>query len=161
MSKRWPGPQPETAGVDGDFLGPLLQALAESLDVREIFARISDEARHIVPHDFLMLGLLSEDHSRVRVIALSGELPPAPGDVAIPAPLRLAIEEEAFVLSHVSMDESGNSITGMLQVAGSDSPQRVEYGAQPLFRHLYVAKGLRSFMRVSVRLRGGVLGGLI
>src|SRR5689334_14491771 len=45
-----------------DFLAPLLQALAESLDVREIFARISAEARRIVPHDFLMLGLLSEDH---------------------------------------------------------------------------------------------------
>jgi len=51
-------PLTETAreGVteSGSFLGPLLNALAESLDVREIFARISDEAHRIVSHDFLM-----------------------------------------------------------------------------------------------------------
>src|SRR5262245_30002824 len=110
----------------GEFLGPLLHALAESLDVGEIFDRISAEARLIVPHDFLMLGLLSEDHTRVRVIALSDDLPPTPGDVAIPAPLRLAIEEEAFVLNHVTMN--GETISGMLHVAGRDDAQPVEYG---------------------------------
>lgn len=67
------GPEP------GEFLGPLLRTLAESLDVREIFARISAEARRIVPHDFLMLGLLSEDRQRVRVVALCGGPPAGPG----------------------------------------------------------------------------------
>jgi hypothetical protein len=47
------------------FLSALLHTLAESLDVREIFARISEESRRIVRHDFLLLGLLSEDHLRV------------------------------------------------------------------------------------------------
>jgi hypothetical protein len=73
-----------------DFLGPLLRALAESLDVQEIFARISAEARRIVPRDFLMLGLLSEDHQRVRVTALSGDLPATPEDIVVPDPLRAA-----------------------------------------------------------------------
>jgi transcriptional regulator with GAF, ATPase, and Fis domain len=146
--------------ASSDFLGPLLQALAESLDVREIFARISAEARRIVPHDFLMLGLLSEDHGRVRVMALSGDLPETPADVAIPDPLRLAVENEAFVVTDVRLSAGGRTIMGVLRLAGSDQCRPIEYPAQPLFREL-AAKGLRSFLRVSVRLRGGVLGGLI
>lgn len=43
----------------GEFLGRLLRTLAESLDEREIFARISAEARRIVPHDFPILGIMS------------------------------------------------------------------------------------------------------
>src|SRR5882724_5026791 len=111
-SSSLPDPQPPESNhdpVSGDFLGPLLRALAESLDVREIFARISAEARRIVPHDFLMLGLLSEDHQRVRVIALSGDLPETPGDVYIPNPLRLAIENEAFVLTDVKAGAGGDT----------------------------------------------------
>jgi len=143
-----------------DFLAPLLQALAESLDVREIFARISAEARRIVPHDFLMLGLLSEDHARVRVIALSGDLPRTPADVALPDALRFAIESGDFVVGDVRLGAGGRTITGMLRPSDRAQARPIEYEAQPLFREL-VAQGLRAFLRVSVRLRGGVLGGLI
>ena len=38
-----------------DFLGPLLRALAESLDVQEIFARISAEAAGSFLATFLCL----------------------------------------------------------------------------------------------------------
>ena len=157
---------PETARTDIDldsteFLGPLLHALAESLDVQEIFARISAEARRIVPHDFLMLGLLSEDHQRVRVTALSGDLPGTPGDIVIPDALRIAIETGAFILNDVRLGATGASIVGSLRVAGDAQARTVEYDTQPLFRQLLVTKGLHAFMRVAVRLRGGVLGGLI
>src|SRR5262245_42635950 len=108
-----PDPPPSPAKLDrapdsADYLGPLLHALAESLDVREIFARISAEARRIVPHDFLMLGLLSEDHERVRVIALSGDMPETiPGDVALAGALRLAVETEAFVMNDMRPKAGG------------------------------------------------------
>jgi hypothetical protein len=49
-----------------DFVAPLLAALAESLDVPDIFARISAAARRTVPHDLLMLGLLREDPQGLR-----------------------------------------------------------------------------------------------
>jgi transcriptional regulator with GAF, ATPase, and Fis domain len=145
----------------GDFLGPILQALAESLDVREIFARISAEARRIVPHDFLMLGLLSEDHQRVRVMALSGEMPDIPGDVTIPEALRIAIETDAFILTDMNVRPGGRIVEGWLRPGGTGSPQPIRYELQPLFHELAVVRGLRSYMRVSVRLRGGVLGGLV
>src|SRR2546428_16505 len=48
------------AGSDQETLGPLLNVLAQSLDVREVFARISALARHTVPHDCLLFGLVAE-----------------------------------------------------------------------------------------------------
>lgn len=53
-----------------------------------------------------------------------------------------------------------SSCCGVLHLSGSAQARPIEYDAQPLFREL-IAQGLRSFLRVSVRLRGGVLGGLI
>jgi transcriptional regulator with GAF, ATPase, and Fis domain len=149
----------------GDFLGPLLHAIAESLDVREIFARISVEAKRLVPHDFLMLGLWSEDRQRVRLVALSGDLPAFPGDAAtdmpVPRALRVVLEEnEVIVLNDMRTAGDGAGITGWLRPDGGVNRQPVTLDMQPLYRQL-LARGLRSFMRVSVRLRGGLVGGLV
>src|SRR5262245_24296782 len=104
----------------GDFLAPLLQTLAESLDVREIFARISAEARRIVPHEFLVLGLLAEDHSHVQVAALSGELPENTGIAVIPQALRLETESEAFVLNDVVAAPDEATFTAWLRPGGGE-----------------------------------------
>src|SRR2546422_5568842 len=61
------------AGSDQETLGPLLNVLAQSLDVREVFARISALARHTVPHDCLLFGLVTEDGEHYRVVAVSEE----------------------------------------------------------------------------------------
>ncbi len=153
------GALPSEDPIAAGFLDPILRALAESLDVREIFARISAEARRIVPHDFLMLGLLSEDRQRVRPVALSGELPDGTGDVALAGALRLAVEKEAFVMRDMR-ERPGGSIAGHIRFEGSDDFSPIEVGMQPLFRQL-LQRGLRSYLRVPVNLRGGVLGGLI
>ena len=58
-------------------MGPLLNVLAQSLDVREVFARISALARHTVPHDCLLFGLVAEDGEHYRVVAVSEEEPRA------------------------------------------------------------------------------------
>src|SRR5262245_45027716 len=160
-----PDPPPSPAKLDrapdsADYLGPLLHALAESLDVREIFARISAEARRIVPHDFLMLGLLSEDHQRVRPIALSGELPDGVADVALAGQLRVADEKQAFVTHDSKAKPDGRRITARICLEGGATFEPIEMEMQPLFRQLLL-RGLRSYLRVPVTLRGGVLGGLI
>jgi hypothetical protein len=99
------------AGAVDEYPGSLLGTLAESLDVPEIFARISAEARRIVPHDFLMLGLLSDDHQRVRVMALSGDLPVVPGNVVLPEAPRGPIEGGGdFVLSDIALSGHGAGV---------------------------------------------------
>jgi len=150
------------ASAVDEYPGSLLRTLAESLDVREIFARISVEARRIVPHDFLMLGLLSDDHQRVRVIALSGDLPVTPGHIVLPEALRGPIEGGGdFVLNDIALSADGARLIGKLRMPGSTEVRVVEYEAQPFFRSLKVDSGIRSTLRVAVRLRGGVVGGLI
>src|SRR5262245_36255931 len=94
----------------GESLGPLLHALAQSLDVREIFACISEEARRLVDHEFLMLGLVSEDRQRARIVALSGEMPgTASGEVSFPGALRFVMEQDGFVLNDMKPNPDGES----------------------------------------------------
>src|SRR5205085_2909304 len=59
------------ADATEETLGPLLDVLAQSLDVQEVFARISAVARQTVPHDCLLFGLVTEDGERYRVVAVS------------------------------------------------------------------------------------------
>src|SRR5258707_990514 len=47
----------------------LLPALARTLDVRDIFHRLSEVASRIVPHDEANLGLLADDGSRFHLYA--------------------------------------------------------------------------------------------
>ena len=68
----------------------IARAASETLDVREIFEKVSTIVRPVLPHDRLALGLLSEDRTAVSLLAYTGERPPgmpatfhlSPGEVA-------------------------------------------------------------------------------
>src|SRR5262249_11270742 len=55
-----------------DAFERLVPALTGTLDVREVFEQISRIAQEVIPHDYLSLGLLTEDRKRVRMIASFG-----------------------------------------------------------------------------------------
>jgi len=55
-----------------ESLQALAPALAKALDVRDVFERISEIVRPVVPHDRMALGLLTEDRAAIRVYAVSG-----------------------------------------------------------------------------------------
>src|SRR5262245_11184923 len=140
-----------------EFLGPLLQALAQSLDVRDSFARISAEAQRLVPHDFLILGLLTDD--RVELIARSGELPAGLRNVTVPESLRGTFEQDGIVLNEMTRQKG--AITGILRLGVNGPTREVTMPVQPLFEQLVDVSGFRSFMRLTVRLHGGTIGGLL
>src|SRR5215475_12143773 len=148
------------SGGSDAFLGPLLRTIAQSLDVREIFSRISAEARRSVPHDFLYLGLLTDDQQRMRLVALSGEFPHHLTEVGISEGWRASFTHDTIVLNEMTPDTDRGVIAGMLRT-GADAPRRVEFEVQPLYHELAIVRAFRSFMRVTVRLGGGVLGGLV
>jgi len=147
----------ERAPSSGDFLGPLL---AETRDIREIFSRISAEARRILPHEYLLLGLLSRDGATIQPIALSGDVSGAGGEISLPGELKLAVERGAYLMRDVREDEERDRISGRICFDGNTEFETVEYDAQPLFRHL-ARRGVRSYLRVPVYLRGSVVGGLV
>jgi transcriptional regulator with GAF, ATPase, and Fis domain len=73
-----------------EALQALAPALAKALDVRDVFDRISEITRPVIPHDILALGLLTEDRTAVNVAAVSGG-----GFPHIREPIRLSPEEIA------------------------------------------------------------------
>src|SRR4051812_20536474 len=52
-------------------LDQLLPTLAGVLDIREVFDRVSDIARQVLPHDLLALPLLAEDRETVTAYAVA------------------------------------------------------------------------------------------
>ncbi|HUD72268.1 MAG TPA: sigma 54-interacting transcriptional regulator, partial [Dongiaceae bacterium] len=75
-----------------EALDALIPALAQALDVRAIFNRVSEIVRPVLPHDRLVLTTLDPDRREVTVDAISGEplsgfpttIPAGEGDLSLP-----------------------------------------------------------------------------
>src|SRR5438034_9505235 len=92
------------AGSTEETFGPLLNVLAQSLDVQEVFARISALARQTVSHDCLLFGLVAEDGECYRVVAVSEDDQRAAllGTSFAPPSPRLA-QEDFAIFRHLRM----------------------------------------------------------
>src|SRR2546428_9952446 len=144
------------AGSDQVTLGPLLNVLAKSLDVREVFARISALARQTVPHDCLLFGLVTDDGERYRVVAVSEEEPRAAlleKSFAPPSP-GLAHEDFAIFRNVRSLPRKTEGFEGLVRTASSGADEPFEWHPGPP----WVPMGYPSWLRLTVRLRGDVLG---
>src|SRR2546422_3809605 len=143
------------AGSDQDTLGPLLKVLAQSLDVREIFAQISALARESVPHDRLMFGLITEDGERYRIVAVSeDESQAALTEIPLSAVSRRLLREDFAIMHHVrTLPGKTWGGVGQMRTASSGADEPFEWHP-----NLPWARAYASWIRLTVRLRGGVLG---
>ena len=144
------------AGATEEILGPLLNVLAQSLDVQEVFARISALARQTVPHDCLLFGLVTADGERYRVVAVSEDdqqaallgtsfAPPSPG----------LAQEDFAIFRHLRMLPGKTAgLEGLVRTASSGADEPFEWHPGPP----WVPMGYPSWLRLTVRLRGDVLG---
>ena len=123
-----------------DRLETLVGTLAESLDVREVFQRISDAAQPLLPHDLLVLTELDVRARTIRIIAFAGE-----ADIPVTtAPILLSEEETARRALDFEL---------MRDIPAEVAPTTER-------EELMVASGLRSWLRVPVWLAGEVTGSL-
>ncbi|MFI5006958.1 MAG: sigma 54-interacting transcriptional regulator [Solirubrobacterales bacterium] len=122
-----------------DALDQLLFTLADSLDVRDVFERISAVARVVLPHDRLLLTSLREDGRSARIEAMTGDAPPD---------LPESIELSSRDLSRREHDSE------MIRDVRSDLDP-----ATPRARWL-ASLGVRAVLRVPVRLLGAISGSL-
>ena len=145
-----------TAGSTEETFGPLLNVLAQSLDVQEVFARISALARQTVPHDCLLFGLVSEGGECYRVVAVSQDdqraallgttfAPPSPG---------LAQEGFAIFRNLRMLPGKTTGLEGLVRTASSGADVPFQWHPGPP----WVPMGYPSWLRLTVRLRGDVLG---
>src|SRR3989442_415347 len=146
-----------TAGPTEDTLGPLLNVLAQSLDVREVFNQISAVARQAVPHDRLMFGLITPDGEHYRVIASSEtESQAVLAEVPLSALSQRLLKEDFAIFHHVrTVPGKTWGCAGQMRTASNSADQPFEWHP-----NLPWARGYESWMRLTVRLRGGGLGAL-
>jgi transcriptional regulator with GAF, ATPase, and Fis domain len=122
-------------------LEAMLGTLAESLDVRVVFDRISAALKPILDHDCLVLTELDARQRTLRVVAVAGETDGDP----VGGPLQLSAEE---------IEE------GLLEYELLADLRRQVPPTTPLNRAL-LDSGMRSRLRVPIRLWGEVRGSLI
>jgi len=122
-----------------DRIETLLSTLAESLDVREVFQRLSDGMQHVLPHDLACLTELDMRARTIRISALAGESDnPAP--------------TEGVVLTASELDRRVD-----FEII-HDIPTEVPPDTER--QRLILSSGMRSWLRVPVWLSGEVRGGL-
>ncbi|PYO85298.1 MAG: hypothetical protein DMD65_01230 [Gemmatimonadetes bacterium] len=144
------------AGSTEETFGLLLNVLAQSLDVQEVFARISALARQTVPHDCLLFGLVTEDGERYRVVAVSEDDQRAPllGTSFAPPSPRLA-QEDFAIFRHLRMLPGKTAgLEGLVRTASSGADEPFQWHPGPP----WVRMGYPSWLRLTVRLHGDVLG---
>jgi two-component system response regulator FlrC len=117
----------------------LLAALTGVLDVREVFDRVSEISRTVLPHDALILGRVTPDRQGIRVWAHSAipEGVAVPDVVPLPDPDILNRDWDFMLLDDITADE------------------RLRRTHHPL-----VTFGIRSVLRVPLKEEGVIVGGL-
>jgi transcriptional regulator with GAF, ATPase, and Fis domain len=124
-----------------ESLERLLHTMAESLDVRHVFAEVSDVIRGGLPHDMLALTSWAEDGLSFRVYALSGAEITDPAfwePTVLTAEDRSLLHRDSYVLHDVNSEIPPGSVRGKI------------------FQRL----GVRSVLRVPMPLGNAVFGSL-
>jgi transcriptional regulator with GAF, ATPase, and Fis domain len=121
-----------------DHLETLLGTLAESLDVREVFGRISEALRPVLQHDLLVLTEIDSRARSFRLLAHAGE-------ADIPAPTGSIALTEA----EAQRRELDFEILADLQAELEPDTER---------NRLLLSTGMRSWILVPVRRSGEVRG---
>jgi len=123
-----------------DRIETLLGTLAESLDVRSVFGRISEVVQPILAHDLLALSELDVNERTLRVSAIAGE-----ADIPQPIqPIRLSEEEVARRALEFEIVR--------------DIPAEVSPATER--NRMLVSLGMRSWIRVPIWLAGEVRASL-
>jgi transcriptional regulator with GAF, ATPase, and Fis domain len=124
-----------------ESLERLLHTMAESLDIRQVFADVSDVVRGGLPHDMLAMTSWGEDGRSFRVYALAG------ADVTDPAfwaPTILTGEDRtllhpgSYVVRDVATDIAPNSVRA----------------------RVFGKLGIKSALRTAIPLGSGIFGSL-
>ncbi|HEV8610771.1 MAG TPA: sigma 54-interacting transcriptional regulator [Thermoanaerobaculia bacterium] len=122
-----------------EALEALVPMLSKALDIREVFDQLSAAVAGILPHDRMALGLLSKDRQTVRIHAYSGErMADMPKTIPLDDDARESADWSFFLVADI----------------------RREPGCCTEKFELMKRDGIRSMLRVPIRLEGEIVGGL-
>jgi two-component system response regulator AtoC len=144
-----------------DALQRLVPALTGTLDVRAVFEQVAKISQEVIPHDYVRLGLLSEDGRRVRVHANHGvgadarDLPefPVPEEILHTTNWDYTLARECTVVDP--------STVRIHIVNRSPLPETViELHLGEFWMKPFTELGVRSMLRATIRLNDRPIGGL-
>jgi transcriptional regulator with GAF, ATPase, and Fis domain len=144
-----------------DALEALLPPLASALDVREVFEQLSQVARQVLPHELIALGLLAEDGRSVRIYGVSEEMAPVEREFPVPEDMRSTLEADHFILHDIVLEDGPPRLRGRIVPTPETGDGWFELPIDPFRLQLFRSKGIRSQIRVPVRLGAAVAGMLI
>jgi len=143
-------------------LETLLQTIADALDIRAVFPKMSDVIQDVVPHVTVALALLTPDRTGVKIHVASnydvGELPLYPFTTeseAIRPDWRSFIIYDATV---ISLEEG--IVRGQVSPPDAPEPKYVELRPGPDWTRIFAGLNLRSVLRVPVRIKGEPIGAI-
>jgi transcriptional regulator with GAF, ATPase, and Fis domain len=143
-----------------DRLEPLLATIAEALDIREVFPRLSDVIQPVVPHVTVSLALLTPDGQGVKIHVASNY---PVGDLPV---YRFTADGEAITSAWRSFVTYDSVVVedGVVRVRtspdGVEPPHWVELRPGLPWTKLLAGFGVRSVLRVPVRIRGQAIGAI-
>jgi transcriptional regulator with GAF, ATPase, and Fis domain len=112
-----------------DALVRLLQTVAETLDIRQIFPQLSDTIRGALPHDILALTAWAEDGLSFQVYAMAGaDIPDESfwGPTLLTPVERTLLDRKAYIIHDVNSEVAAETIRGrLLRRVGARSALRV------------------------------------
>jgi transcriptional regulator with GAF, ATPase, and Fis domain len=122
-----------------EALEAMLPTLSKALDIREVFDQLSAAVGRILPHDRMALGLFSKDRKTLRIHAYTGDrVPDMPETICIDGDPRTDADWSFFLVRDLRQESRccGEKYEGLKE------------------------EGMRSLLRVPVRLEGEIVGGL-
>jgi transcriptional regulator with GAF, ATPase, and Fis domain len=122
-----------------EALEALLPTLSKALDIREVFDQLSAAVGAILPHDRMALGLFSEDRKTIRIHAYTGDrVPDLPDKICVDGNPQTDADWSFFLVRDLRQEARccGEKYEAMKK------------------------DGMRSLLRVPVRLEGEIAGGL-
>jgi two-component system response regulator AtoC len=140
-------------------LDALLPALAQALDVRQVFSQVSQITQDVIPHDLLVLSLLRPDGTSVGTQALlpDGKVE----DLLPPNPDLVALYRGSIVRDMEILDPGSRRVRLHLRPVGGDEPAVSEVRLDPdRYRHVADVR-IRSLVAVPLRALERFVGGLV
>ena len=122
-----------------DQIEPLLETLATSLDVREIFERLSTRMQPMLPHDFLVLTRRDREARRIWIEAYHGNTDNSPP------------------LQPVTLTDHEAAMGADVEII-HDIPAQITPDTER--QRLIISSGMRSWLRVPVVIAGELSGAL-
>jgi transcriptional regulator with GAF, ATPase, and Fis domain len=144
-----------------EALDPLLGALSASLDIRDVFEQVAAVARLAVPHDFLSLGLFSDDGWTVRLHALSDSALGTAGGNRLSPEVKALMEQDVVIAGDVAEHPDPSLLRTRLQYPGPGPEPWIQTSIDPALRRLILENGVHSMLYAAVRARGELVGGLL